>query len=256
MRKTHISWLFGLLIAWGNFSLRADTPAQPPGDVPTGQPAQSGSAAQARPAVSGTTRRRSTGEAQRPKEAPGADPRTQAPAGRLETYRQVRANGALAGPSRISQSPADPQVSGVRRDAPVRRVQVTPNDMNAPTVPSVNPLPPGAEALSNLATPPAGGQSIALQTALYGAITSNPDLVTLRQGNALPASAEAVEVARHFPTTLNPTVWIDYRPITLVPNGTFGTTSPGGSSAHEGRPGANGHYHYGLNFINVSCANR
>ena len=85
------------------------------------------------------------------------------------------------------------------------------------------------DSLSPLALPPAGGQSISLQAALYGAITSNPDLVTLRQGNALAASAEAVEVARHFPTTLNPTLWIDYRPITLVPNGTFGTISPAGT---------------------------
>ena len=45
-----------------------------------------------------------------------------------------------------------------------------------------------------------------MQAALYGAITSNPDLVTLREGNALAASAEAVEVARNFPTTLNPTL--------------------------------------------------
>ena len=49
-----------------------------------------------------------------------------------------------------------------------------------------------------------GGQSITLQLALYGALTSNPDLVALRQGNPLAPSAEAVEVARHFPITLNP----------------------------------------------------
>ena len=94
-----------------------------------------------------------------------------------------------------------------------------------------------------------GGQSISLQAALYGAITSNPDLVTLRQGNALAASAEAVEVARHFPTTLNPTLWMDYRPITLVPNGTFGTSSPAGRAA-----GKSGFYHYGQDYIYISLA--
>jgi len=83
--------------------------------------------------------------------------------------------------------------------------------------------------------------------ALYGALTSNPDLVTLRQGNALPASAEAVEVARHFPTTLNPTLWMDYRPITLVPNGTFGTTSPGGRAG-----GGSGFYHFGQDYFYIS----
>ncbi len=97
--------------------------------------------------------------------------------------------------------------------------------------------------------PGIGGQSISLQAALYGAITSNPDLVTLRQGNAAAPSAEAVEVARNFPTTLNPTVWIDYRPIALIPNGTFGSGTPGG---HSGLPGANNFYHYGQNYIYVS----
>jgi len=95
--------------------------------------------------------------------------------------------------------------------------------------------------------PSAGGQSISLQAALYGALTSNPDLVTLRQGNALQASAEAVEVARHFPTTLNPTLWMDYRPITLVPNGTFGTTSPGGRAG-----GGSSFYHFGQDYFYIS----
>jgi outer membrane protein, heavy metal efflux system len=254
MRKTYLSWLFGLLVAWGNFSLRADTPAQPPGDVPTMQPAQNGSAAQARPAVSGTTRRRSMGEAQRPKEAPGAQLRTQAPAIGMGNRSQVQAKGTPAEPRPATQPPPNTRLTGTRLDAPLRRVQATSSDMNASTVPNVNPLPPGAAALSELSTPPAGGQAIPLQAALYGAITNNPDLVTLRQGNALVASAESVEVARNFPTTLNPTIWIDYRPITLVPNGTFGTSSPGGSGSnkHEGFPGANGFYHYGQGLIYIS----
>ena len=110
---------------------------------------------------------------------------------------------------------------------------------------NTSPLQPPVDALSPLAIPPAGGQSLSLQAALYGAITSNPDLVTLRQGNAIAASAEAVEVARHFPTTLNPTVWIDYRPITLVPNGTFGTSPPVSGNNH-------GFYHFGQGYIYIS----
>jgi outer membrane protein, heavy metal efflux system len=114
----------------------------------------------------------------------------------------------------------------------------------------VSPLPPTGDTLSALAIPPAGGQSISMQAALYGAITSNPDLVTLRQGNALAASAESVEVARHFPTTLNPTVWIDYRPITLIPPDTFGS---GVSGTNTGSPHANGpFYHFGQGLIYVS----
>ena len=105
-------------------------------------------------------------------------------------------------------------------DAPVRRVQATPSDLEA----AGSPSPGGAaastpSALLSEATP--SGRSLSLQQALTGAITSNPDLVTLRAGSGATASLEAVEVARHFPTTLNPTVFIDYRPITLIPNGTF-----------------------------------
>ncbi len=114
---------------------------------------------------------------------------------------------------------------------------------------------PGAAAMPVPGPPPPpladsallGGQSIALQAALYGALTSNPDLVTMRQGNPLAASAEAVEVARHFPTTLNPTLWIDYRPITLIPPTEAipsTTTSKGG---HHG-----GYYHFGQDLIYIS----
>jgi cobalt-zinc-cadmium efflux system outer membrane protein len=66
-----------------------------------------------------------------------------------------------------------------------------------------------------------GAQSISLEAALYGTLTSNPDLATLRVGNPTTPSAEAVEVARHFPTALNPTLWCDLRPLVLIPPDTF-----------------------------------
>jgi cobalt-zinc-cadmium efflux system outer membrane protein len=133
-------------------------------------------------------------------------------------------------------------------DVRVGRTQASARDMSVAPLPNVNSIPPPNPVGTD---PGIGGQSISLQAALYGAITSNPDLVTLRQGNALAVSAEAVEVARHFPTTLNPTLWIDYRPITLVPNGTFGTMTSQ-NQAHGGHAGANGFYHYGQNLIYVS----
>jgi cobalt-zinc-cadmium efflux system outer membrane protein len=79
------------------------------------------------------------------------------------------------------------------------------------------------------------GNSIGLQAALMGAVTSNPDLVTLRNSNL--ASPEAVEVARRFPVTLNPTLWIDFRPITLIPPDTFANSGhrPGGPFYHFGQ---------------------
>ena len=146
-------------------------------------------------------------------------------------------------------------------DAPVRRAQALPTDPTPPPaaavsggsiVPDPMPMPPAPSppAAPDMATTGIGGQSLSLQAALYGAITSNPDLVTLRQTTASGPSAEAVEVARRFPTTLNPTLFIDYRPITLVPNGTF-ANGPG--TGGGGLPtGHHGYYHNGQQYLVVS----
>jgi cobalt-zinc-cadmium efflux system outer membrane protein len=64
----------------------------------------------------------------------------------------------------------------------------------------------------------------------------------LRNSNL--ASPEAVEVARRFPTTLNPTLWLDFRPITLIPPAPFG----GGAPVHP----SGAFYHAGQVFWNLS----
>jgi cobalt-zinc-cadmium efflux system outer membrane protein len=91
-----------------------------------------------------------------------------------------------------------------------------------------------------------------MEAALYGTLTGNPDLVTLRQGTPIAnaPSPEAVEVARRFPTALNPTVWIDFRPITLVPFGTFGSGFSGRGGVAG--PSHHGFYEYGQAYILVS----
>jgi cobalt-zinc-cadmium efflux system outer membrane protein len=127
--------------------------------------------------------------------------------------------------------------------------------MSLPIGPGAVPPPLPEAGLPASPTPAVGGQSISLQTALYGALTSNPDLMTLRQGGpqgvANAPSPESVEVARHFPTALNPTLWIDYRPINLIPPDTFGNQSSGGGNA-AGRGGHNCYYHFGQQFIYLS----
>jgi cobalt-zinc-cadmium efflux system outer membrane protein len=130
-------------------------------------------------------------------------------------------------------------------DTQVQRVQAGRSNLMQAPVPSAGALPSGTAGLRGTASG-LGGQSISLQAALYGALTSNPDLVAMRQGNPLAASPEAVEVARRFPTTLNPTLWVDYRPITLVPSGTFGTFGRGGSTHHGG------FYQWGQNYLYLS----
>ena len=115
-----------------------------------------------------------------------------------------------------------PAVNLSAPDAPVRRAQAQPGDMSMPLGPGTTPAPlPPASAGGGATT--IGSQSLSLQAALYGAITSNPDLISLRQGNVPgnAASPEAVEVARRFPTALNPTLWVDVRPLAYerVPGG-------------------------------------
>jgi cobalt-zinc-cadmium efflux system outer membrane protein len=127
-------------------------------------------------------------------------------------------------------------------DAPVRRAQAAPGELQMPMAPAVSP-PTSASGLFSGSTPMVGGQSIALQAALYGTLTSNPDLATLRLGNPTTPSAEAVEVARHFPTTLNPTLWCDLRPITLIPPDPFGGAS---------QRGRHGFYQFGQFYFYLS----
>ncbi len=161
------------------------------------------------------------------------------------------APGSLPRVASVARSPAlkpiatgKPKPAGpapTAPDAPVRQAQATPTDMGAAITPGA--APPAPSGLGNLS----------LQQALYGALTSNPDLIALRTGNGSAASAEAVEVARRFPVTLNPTVFIDYRPITLIPRGTFGTSSPGGSGGSGGTPTAHTpFYHNGQGYILVA----
>ena len=95
-------------------------------------------------------------------------------------------------------------------DSQIRPVQATAADLN--TLPTV--LPP--DLSQNLVTTNIARQSIGLEQALTGALIGNPDLITLRENG--PASAEAVEVARRFPTALNPTLWLNPRPVVWEKN--------------------------------------
>ena len=247
MRRIRLLWIFVVFVGQGDCTVKADPPLQlPKSDFwGTTQDSVPAPVIQTSPPFPPTVHGRFFEQVRWPGQTsmiqdPGKTPVRKSGRDR----NQAQPSGLAAGLTTVKSG-----ASSTRRDAPVRRVQTTSSDLSAPIMSGTSPLPPPTDSLSALATPASmGGQSISLQAALYGAITSNPDLVTLRQGNALAASAEAVEVARHFPTTLNPTLWIDYRPITLVPTGTFGTTSPGGARTTSNT----GFYHYGQNFIYIS----
>lgn len=154
-----------------------------------------------------------------------------------------------ANPPRQSSIPRSAASVPVRATDPkVQRTQipteVVPLPLPSPTQGdpgNLNGLQAGLNELEG------AGQSISLQAALYGTITNNPDLVALRNSNV--ASPEAVEVARHFPTTLNPTVWIDYRPITLIPRDTFASSGSGTGTGTGQTTNKGPFYHYGQNYI-------
>jgi cobalt-zinc-cadmium efflux system outer membrane protein len=129
-------------------------------------------------------------------------------------------------PAASEPQPAPPGAVASRTapDPPVRRAQAGAGDLATLRTPPPDVIPAMPEAsLPAISAADVGSQSLTLQAALYGALTGNPDLVSLRAGNVpgSAASPEAVEVARRFPTTLNPTLWVDVRPWGLerVPGG-------------------------------------
>jgi cobalt-zinc-cadmium efflux system outer membrane protein len=109
-----------------------------------------------------------------------------------------------------SVASATPPADQPAPEAPAEGVPANPEEMGLPPALDAAPPMPAPGGLAP-ATAPAGGQPLTLQAALYGALTGNPDLIALRQGTV--ASAEAVAVARRFPVTLNPTLWVDVRPL-------------------------------------------
>ncbi len=162
------------------------------------------------------------------------------PGGEQVNADEMTQEGAAATPRNPAVSPTTSRTSRV--DPPVRRTQAGPGQVRAPLDPGVAPLIPAASVPRD-SVPSVGRQSISLQAALYGTLTSNPDLATLRLGNATTPSPESVEVARHFPTTLNPTLWCDLRPITLIPANPFG-----GGGTHN----STGYYHFGQFYFYLS----
>jgi cobalt-zinc-cadmium efflux system outer membrane protein len=123
--------------------------------------------------------------------------------------------GAQAPPAASAAARRVPSVRILSGSAPAAKApQAERTRAQAAKDPQARRTQAGIEALPDVPGPVApistGGQSISLQAALYGAITGNPDLVALRNSNI--ASPEAVEVARRFPTTLNPTIWSEIRP--------------------------------------------
>ena len=88
-------------------------------------------------------------------------------------------------------SPAAAGVASTRQpagDAALRRTQAGGPEMTAAPLPGAQPPAPvpGPGGLMAEATATSlGGQSMSLQLALYGALTGNPDLVSLRQGNPI-----------------------------------------------------------------------
>ena len=74
------------------------------------------------------------------------------------------------------------------------------------------PLPPGRSRYRSVPVGPplALAAQVDLETALQWTLQSNPNLVATRQN--LNVSAEAVAVAQHFPTSLNPSISVNYTP--------------------------------------------
>jgi cobalt-zinc-cadmium efflux system outer membrane protein len=99
-----------------------------------------------------------------------------------------------------------PQVGQVIGVSAQELVQGTGNGA-AEAAPAPYPLQGDA---SRPPSPDTASTPLGLEAALEWTLAGNPDLVALRQN--LGVSAEAVEVARRFPMSLNPTLSVDVRP--------------------------------------------
>ena len=184
------------------------------------------------------------------------------PGSSLSPQLSPRADGGRGGRMVSPLSPAKAEGKGCgAKPAPASTAPRSPRPACAPDLRRRTPRPrrpgaPGAGGAVNARPCPSrarpsgrtrprtwGRSRSASRRRLLGAVTSNPDLVTLRNSNV--ASPEAVEVARRFPTTLNPTLWVDFRPITLIPPDTFGNS--GGR-----RTGTGPFYHFGKSYYYIS----
>ena len=92
---------------------------------------------------------------------------------------------------------------------PVQALAVYPTTANAVTN-EIMPVPSPVRGGEPPPGPPARFIPLTLQSALEWTLSCNPDLVAIRQN--LNVSADALAVARQFPTSLNPTVSVDLRP--------------------------------------------
>lgn len=114
-----------------------------------------------------------------------------------------------SGNSQIQQRSEIRELSQPSQIVPVQALEVqqkTTNPVNNEPIPAPNAIG-GHDQPSDQ---PAGVILLTLEAALEWTLSCNPDLVTLRQN--LNVSADALAVARRFPTSLNPTVSMDVRP--------------------------------------------
>ena len=146
---------------------------------------------------------------------------------------------------------AEPQAPPAVASAPARVADSSLRRVHGDSTEFRKPLRQGELLSSPLQDRPAqtvslvNGPSITLAMALYTTWNCNHDLNILRLGNPTTPSAESVEVARHFPITLNPTLWMDYRPMILIPFEPFG--GPGVGATRTGP-----YYHWGQQYIYLS----
>ena len=110
-------------------------------------------------------------------------------------------------PGSVTTSTRSPRV-----DSPVRRAQAAPGESQLPLGAGVTPPMPAASVPGDV-IPSVGGQSISLQAALYGTLTSNPDLATLRLGNPTTPSGRPWKLPAISPPRSTPRCGATFGPL-------------------------------------------
>ncbi len=125
---------------------------------------------------------------------------------------QIRPTGTLIPADCLSQNQQFQDVRELSQPSQIILVQalvVQPKLTNTLAIEPI-PAPKPSTGIDQPLDPPPSTISLTLGAALEWTLSCNPDLVAIRQN--LNVSADAIEVARRFPTSLNPTVSVDVRP--------------------------------------------
>ena len=143
MYQIRLLWILTALVSQGNLGSRTDLSSESvaPGEMAQGKAPVS--VRPARPPVTTTVRGRFFGRLRRFSQTPDAQDAASATKSAIRNAGQDQSRYQSAGLGPATMIAVEPKVNTTRRDDPVRRVQATSSDMNAPHRTGYEPIATG-----------------------------------------------------------------------------------------------------------------